>query len=63
VLPRRWVVEQTFGCMTRWRRLVRDYERRIDGLTAMILSPRAASSSAAVFTHEFPEGSLQLFVS
>jgi transposase len=36
VLPRRWVVERTFGWMTRWRRLVRDYERRIDVSTAMI---------------------------
>ena len=26
VLPRRWVVERTFGWMTCWRRLVRDYE-------------------------------------
>jgi putative transposase len=26
VIPRRWVVERTFGWMTRWRRLVRDYE-------------------------------------
>jgi putative transposase len=24
VLPRRWVVESTFGWMIRWRRLVRD---------------------------------------
>ncbi len=30
VLPRRWVVERTFGWMTRWRRLVRDYEVRCD---------------------------------
>lgn len=37
VLPRRWVVERTFGWMTRWRRLVRDYERRIDISKAMIL--------------------------
>jgi transposase len=37
VLPRRWVVERTFGWMTRWRRLVRDYERRIDVSKAMIL--------------------------
>jgi transposase len=37
VLPRRWVVERTFGWMTRWRRLVRDYERRIDVSHAMIL--------------------------
>jgi len=36
ILPRRWVVERTFGWMIRWRRLVRDYERRIDVSTAMI---------------------------
>ena len=36
-LPRRWVVERTFGWMTRWRRLVRDYETRIDVSEAMIL--------------------------
>ncbi|PXW57109.1 DDE family transposase [Chelatococcus asaccharovorans] len=37
VLPRRWVVERTFGWMTRWRRLVCDYERRIDVSKAMVL--------------------------
>jgi transposase len=37
VLPRRWVVERTFGWMTRWRRLVRDYEQRLDVSEAMIL--------------------------
>ena len=36
VLPRRWVVERTFGWMTRFRRLVRDYERRIDVSEAFI---------------------------
>lgn len=36
VLPRRWVVERTFGWMTRWRRLVRDYERCVDVSQAMI---------------------------
>jgi transposase len=36
VLPRRWVVERTFGWMTRHRRLVRDYEARIDTSQAMI---------------------------
>ena len=36
VLPRRWVVERTFGWMIRWRRLVRDYERRFDMSVAMI---------------------------
>ena len=36
VLPRRWVVERSFGWMTRWRRLVRDYEVRMDVSDAMI---------------------------
>ena len=36
VLSRRWVVERTFGWMTRWRRLVRDYEVRLDVSDAMI---------------------------
>lgn len=35
-LPRWWVVERTFGWMTRWRRLVRDHERRCDVSEAMI---------------------------
>ncbi|MFT9088939.1 MAG: IS5 family transposase [Acetobacter okinawensis] len=43
VLPRRWVVERTFGWMTRWRRLVRDYERRIDVSQAMILVAMGAN--------------------
>ena len=32
----RWVVERTFAWMTRWRRLVRDYEKRVDVSKAMI---------------------------
>ncbi len=36
VLPRRWVVERTFGWLTRWCRLVRDYEQRLDVSEAMI---------------------------
>lgn len=36
VLPRRWVVERTSGWMTRRKRLVRDYERRLDVSEAMI---------------------------
>jgi transposase len=35
-LPRRWVVERTFGWMMLWRRLVRDYERRCDISEAML---------------------------
>ncbi|MFT8523536.1 transposase [Gluconobacter oxydans] len=42
-LPRRWVVERTFGWMTRWRRLVRDYERRIDVSHAMIFVAMGAN--------------------
>ena len=30
VIPRRWIVERTFGWMIRWRRLVRDNEKRLD---------------------------------
>ncbi len=36
-LPRRWMVERTFGWMMQWRRLVRDYEMRLDVSTAMML--------------------------
>jgi putative transposase len=36
VLPRRWVVERTFGWMARWRRLVRDHEQRIDVSKTMV---------------------------
>lgn len=43
ILPRRWVVERTFGWMTRWRRLVRDYEQRIDVSQAMILVAMAGN--------------------
>ncbi|MEU8700943.1 transposase [Streptomyces sp. NPDC048680] len=37
VLPRRWVVERTFGRLMRSRRLARDYERRPGTSEAMIL--------------------------
>jgi transposase len=36
VLPRRWVVERTFGWLTRCRRLGRDYERKTAHAEAMI---------------------------
>jgi len=36
VLPRRWVVERTFGWFGRYRRLVRDYEYRTDVSETMI---------------------------
>ena len=36
VVPRRWVVERTFGWLMRYRRLCRDYERRTDHHEAMV---------------------------
>ena len=36
VLPHRWVVERTFGWLTRCRRLARDYERKTAHAEAMI---------------------------
>jgi transposase len=32
LLPRRWVVERTFGWLGRFRRLARDYERLVETL-------------------------------
>jgi len=36
VLPRRWVVERTFGWLMKQRRLVRDYERTETSAAAMV---------------------------
>jgi putative transposase len=36
VLPRRWVVERTFGWLGRYRRLNRSYERRTEVAEAMV---------------------------
>jgi transposase len=36
VLPRRWVVERTFGWLLRYRRLTRDYERLPEHHEAMV---------------------------
>jgi putative transposase len=35
-LKTRWVVEQTFGCLLRWRRLVRDFERLPETSAVMV---------------------------
>lgn len=36
VLPRRWVVERTFGWLGRYRRLARDYEHTVASSEAMV---------------------------
>jgi len=36
VLPRRWIVERTFGCLSKSRRLCRDYEVRLDHSESMV---------------------------
>ena len=36
ILPRRWVVERTFGWFNRYRRLSKDYERQTDTSECMI---------------------------
>ena len=56
VLPRRWVVERTFGWMTRWRRLVRDYEARIDVSEAMIHVAHGRSSAPTYQPLTFSNG-------
>ena len=35
LLPRRWVVERSFGWMSRFRRLARDYERLLETLAGL----------------------------
>jgi putative transposase len=37
VVPKRWIVERTFGWLGRYRRLSKDYEGRTDNSEAMIL--------------------------
>jgi len=41
-VPRRWIVERSFGWMTRFRRLVRDCERRLNVSEAMIFIAMAS---------------------
>jgi hypothetical protein len=47
VLPRRWVVERTFGWMMRWRRLVQDLNSASTSPRASSTWPSAPSSSGA----------------
>lgn len=36
ILPKRWVVERTFGWLNRYRRLSKDYETHVENSEAMI---------------------------
>jgi len=62
VLPRRWVVERTLAWLSRYRRLVRVYEKRVPSSVAMLWlssirislkklcppTPQAATTSFAI---------------
>jgi putative transposase len=37
ILPKRWIVERTFGWLSKFRRLAKDYECRTENSEAMIL--------------------------
>lgn len=36
LVPRRWLVERSFGWFGRWRRLSKDHEQRTDFVEAMV---------------------------
>ncbi len=59
LVPRRWVVERSFGWLTRWRRLVRDDEQRIDVCEAMIHVAMGASCSAEAAIETFLKRTLR----
>ena len=54
VLPRRWVVERTFGWLTRCRRLTRDYERKTAHAEAMIKFAMIRLMAARLAGEELP---------
>jgi putative transposase len=51
VQPRRWVVERSFAWLLRWRRLVRDYEQRIDVSQNMIYVAMSSVLLHRIFFH------------
>ncbi len=51
VLPRRWVVERTVGWLMRYRRLIRDYERRPEHHEAMVLWATVAIMTRQLARH------------
>src|SRR5687768_244302 len=60
VLPRRWVVERTYGWLTRCRRLARDYERKTAHAEAMIQVAMIRLMAARLAGEEIePEGPIE----
>ena len=60
VLPRRWVVERTFGWLTRCRRLARDYEHKTAHAEAMIDVAMIRLMAARLAGEEIePEGPIE----
>jgi putative transposase len=63
LLPKRWVVERTFGWIGRYRRLSKDYERRNDSSEAMVqiasvhLMLQRLAPNAARLNNGYPAGS------
>jgi transposase len=55
VLPRRWVVERTFGWLGRCRRLARDYERKTAHAEAMVKFAMIRLMAARLAGEELPE--------
>jgi transposase len=53
VQPRRWVVERTFAWLLRWRRLVRDYEQRIDVSQNMMYIAMSSMLMRRIFPRSF----------
>ena len=56
ILRRRWVVERTFGWLTRYGRLVRDYEARLDVSEAMIYAAVTNSLIPRIAHPRVPNG-------
>ena len=54
VLPRRWVVERTFGWLARCRRLARDYEGKTTHAEAMIKFAMIRLMAARLAGEELP---------
>lgn len=48
VLPKRWIVERTFGWLVRWRRLARDFEVHPDSARARVLLASAGRMLAVL---------------